>query len=190
MPSPSSDRSRYVIDPTASRFTVQAFSAGMLSPFGHDPKFVARDFTGDVSFDPDSPSEASLTMTMRGASLTLVDDVSAHDRRTIERTMHEDVLEDATYPEIAYRCPNATARPIGPSQLEVALHGELSLHGVTRPQPIIAKLSATNTVVRAVGEFTVRQTDYGIKPVSVAGSMLKVKNELKCSFDITARRQA
>ena len=44
-------------------------------------------------------------------------------------------------------------------------------------------------MLRASGEFTVRQTDYGIKPVSVAGGALKVKDELKFSFDIVARKQ-
>jgi hypothetical protein len=36
----------------------------------------------------------------------------------------------------------------------------------------------------------VRQTDYGIKLVSVAGGMLKVKDEVRCSFDVMARKQA
>jgi len=178
----------YIIDPEASRFTVQAFAGGMLSAIGHDPTFIARDFNGEVGFDADAPDEASLIMTMRAASLTLVDDLSAGDRRTIERTMHDDVLEDARFPEIVYRCPKAAARPLGAGQIEVQLNGELTLHGVTRPQRITAKLSATGSLLRASGEFTVRQSDYGIKPVSVAGSMLKVKDELKCAFDIAARR--
>ena len=42
---------------------------------------------------------------------------------------------------------------------------------------------------RAFGSFSVLQTSYGIKLVSVAGGVLKVKDELKCSFDIAARRQ-
>jgi hypothetical protein len=35
----------------------------------------------------------------------------------------------------------------------------------------------------------VRQTDFGIKLVSVAGGALKVKDELQCAFDIVAREQ-
>ncbi len=44
--------------------------------------------------------------------------------------------------------------------------------------------------LRAQGELTIRQTDFGIKPVSVAGGMLKIKDELKCSFDLLARKAA
>jgi len=119
-----SARPRYIIDPEVSRFTVQAFAGGMLSALGHNPKFVARDFTGEVSFDLDAPEEASLRMTMPAASLTLVDDVSDSDRRTIERTMHEQVLEDSRFPEIIYDCASAAARPIGSGQFKVALNGQ------------------------------------------------------------------
>jgi hypothetical protein len=44
--------------------------------------------------------------------------------------------------------------------------------------------------LRAAGEFSVRQSDYEIRPVSAAGGTVKVKDDLKLTFDITARRQA
>ena len=187
-PNDAAVRPRYVVDPKLSRFTVQAFSGGMLSALGHDPTFVARDFDGHVSFDPDAPNDATLAMTMRSASIELVDDVSERDRVTILRTMHDEVLESATYPEIAYRCPKASTRGPDATEREVLLDGDLTLHGATHHQPISAKLSATGPTLRAVGEFAVRQSDYGIKQVKIAGSMLKVKDELRCSFDIVARR--
>jgi polyisoprenoid-binding protein YceI len=182
------ERPRYTLDSTDSRFIVQAFSGGLLSALGHDPRFVARDLAGEVSFDPDAPDEASLTMTLRAESLALVDDVSDRDRRTIERTMHHDVLEDSRFPEIVYHCPRAAVRSVGRGQLEVALRGELTLHGVARTQSITAKLITAGQMLRASGEFTLRQSDYDIKPVSFAGGTLRVKDELKCSFDIVARR--
>jgi len=48
-------------------------------------------------------------------------------------------------------------------------------------------VTVTGEGMRAKGEFSIKQTDYKIKPVSVAGGTLKIKNELKCSFDILAR---
>ena len=44
-------------------------------------------------------------------------------------------------------------------------------------------------MLRAFGEFTLRQTDFGIKLVSVAGGTLKVKDEVQVSFDMVARKQ-
>jgi hypothetical protein len=42
-------------------------------------------------------------------------------------------------------------------------------------------------MLRAKGEYQLRQTDFKIKPVSVAGGTLKIKNELKCSFDVCGK---
>jgi hypothetical protein len=35
----------------------------------------------------------------------------------------------------------------------------------------------------------VKRSDYGVKDVAAAGNMIKVKDEVKVSFDIVARRQ-
>jgi hypothetical protein len=45
-------------------------------------------------------------------------------------------------------------------------------------------------ILRATGSFPLRQTDYGIKPVSAAAGALKVKDEVKFLFDIQAKRSA
>jgi hypothetical protein len=44
--------------------------------------------------------------------------------------------------------------------------------------------------LRASGEFSVRQSDHEIAPVKVTGGALKLKDEVKCTFDIKARKQA
>jgi hypothetical protein len=46
-----------------------------------------------------------------------------------------------------------------------------------------------SSMLRASGEFLLSQSSYGIKPVSVAGGALKLKDELKFSFEIVARKQ-
>ena len=45
------------------------------------------------------------------------------------------------------------------------------------------------SMLRASGDFTLDQTDYNIKLVSVAGGALKLKDELKFSFEMVARKQ-
>lgn len=172
-----------------SRFTIRAFATGMLSGFGHNPTFAVRRYTGEVQFDPDTPGTASLRLQIVASSLELTDDVSSRDRREIERLMHEEVLEDTTYPAITYDCqpPNATVNKTGDGQFDVSMAGDLTLHGQTRRQPISARIAASASMLRAYGEFKVPQSEFGIKPVSVAGSMLKIKDELTCSFDLVAR---
>ena len=69
------------------------------------------------------------------------------------------------------------------------LDGELTLHGVTRNQPITARVAMLGSMLRASGDFSLDQTNYNIKLVSVAGGALKLKDELKFSFEIVARKQ-
>lgn len=42
---------------------------------------------------------------------------------------------------------------------------------------------------RASGKFPLRQSDYGIKPISVAGGALRAKDKLKFNFEMVARTQ-
>jgi polyisoprenoid-binding protein YceI len=179
---------QYRIDVGVSRFTIRAFAGGALSALAHSPTFAVRQYEGRVEFDPEAPSSASLTMTIAAPSLDLTDDVSAKDRREILRVMHEDVLEDDKYPTIVYDCP-ATASSVTSSsgQFDVKLNGALTLHHVTRPQPLTARVVASPTMLRANGEFSVKQSDYGIRLASAVGGAIKVKDELRCAFDLVAR---
>jgi polyisoprenoid-binding protein YceI len=179
---------RYIIDPRLSRFTVQAYAGGFLSGFGHNPSIAIRDFTGDAAFSPDALEESSLCVKIRADSLEVTNDVSDKDRQEIERTMKDNVLQAAQYPEIQYESSVASVSELGPSRYRINLSGKLSMHGVTHDQPLVADMSVNGDTLRAFGSFSVLQSDYGIKLVSVAGGVLKVKDELKCSFDIAARK--
>jgi polyisoprenoid-binding protein YceI len=180
---------RYTIDKRVSKFTVQAFADGMLSMLGHSPTFAARDYEGVIECDPDTGEGASFTLRVKAASLELLDDLSSSDRRRIKETMHDEVLESEKYPEIVYACPASDMRVkrTGDGQFDVSLNGNLTLHGVTNGHPITGKVIAKSATLRTFGEFQIRQTNFDIKLVSVAGGILKVKDELKCTFDIVAR---
>lgn len=179
---------QYRIDPNRSRFTVRAFAGGMLSAFAHNPTFAIRGFTGAAEFAPDAVERAALRLQIKAAALELTDEVSAKDQREIERLMREEVLETSRYPEIIFASTSIRGSKIGEGQYRVKIVGNLTLHGVTRPCSIDAQIWVTPESLRAHGEFPLRQTDYRIKLVSAAGGTIKVKDELKFSFDIVANK--
>ena len=178
----------YVADARASQFTVQVFSGGVLSVFGHSPTIAIRDFSGEAQVNPDEIERSSLKITVKAGALTVTDDISDKDRREMERTMQEEILESATYPEIVYECSSVTASKSGDGQYAVTLNGELTLHGVTRSQSVPARVIMDGGSLRAFGTFSLRQTDYDLKLASVAGGALKVKDEVKFTFNILARK--
>ncbi len=100
--------------------------------------------------------------------------------------MREDVLEIARYPEVVFMSTKISANRTAEGQHRARINGNLSLHGVTRDHLINAQVTVNGSSLRAQGEFALRQTDYNIKPVSAVGGTLKMKDELKLSFDIVA----
>jgi polyisoprenoid-binding protein YceI len=180
---------RYTIESKGSSFTVRAFVTGMLSAFGHNPTIAIPDLAGEVQFTPDSLEDSSLQLVIQAVSLTVTDDISDKDRREIEGRMREEVLDTDGFPEISYECPKATsAQKIADGVYSVVLNGKLVMHGVERTQPVTARVTVKDDVLRAAGEFSVRLSDYEIRPVSAAGGTVKLKDELKLSFDLRARK--
>jgi len=179
----------YAIDPGISRFTVRAFAGGMFSAFGHNPTLAIREFEGEARFSPDVLDEAGLVIRIKASSLAITDSISDKDRRELELILNQDVLETSRYPEISFESTKVSASKAGDGQFFVTVVGTLTLHGVSNTQAVSAQIALTGDMLRAHGEFSVLQSAYGIQPVSVAGGALKVKDELKCSFDIVGRKK-
>lgn len=184
---------RYRLDAGQSNFTVQAFATGLLAGLGHNPVIGIRDFSGEVQFAPDtltpSLTNASLQIVAKTRSLTVLDEIKEKDRREIEQTMFNEVLEADHYPEIVFQSTQITATRIVEGRYKARIIGDLTLHGVPRNGLwIMAQATIDRDILHAQGDFTLKQTDYKIKLVSVAASMLKLKDELKFTFDLVGHR--
>ncbi len=181
---------RYRLDASQSKFTAQAFATGLLAGFGHNPTIGIRDFVGEAQYTSGSLTEAALRLVVNVKSLTVLDDVKEKDRHEIERTMLNDVLEASLTPEIVFQSTSITTTRIAEGRYKARIIGDLTLHGVTRNGLwIMAQVTLDGDQLRAQGDFTIKQTDYKIKLVSVAAGALKLKDELKFSFDLVGHRE-
>ena len=179
----------YLLDKSASKFTVQAFAGGMLAALGHSPTIAIRDFSGEADFDAAAPDKASLKIQIRADSLEVTDDIKSTDRAEMESTMNQKVLETAKYPSISFEAATTSVTQLNEGRYQVKMDGKLSLHGTTGKEPIAVQVTLIGDMMRASGAFTLLQSDYGIQRVNVAGGTLKLKDELKFNFDIVARKQ-
>jgi polyisoprenoid-binding protein YceI len=181
---------RYRVDAGASTFTAQAFAEGLLSAFGHDPVIGIRDFQGEAELAPETLQNGSLKLVINASSLRVVNDVKENDRQEIERVMRDEVLETGKYPEIVFQSNNVSLSRIGKGRYRARFIGDLTLHGVTQNNLWLnGEVTLNDEGIRAKGDFAIKQTDYKMKLVSVVGGTLKIKNEVKCSFDILARSE-
>ena len=86
------------------------------------------------------------------------------------------VLDVERFPEIAFE--SSGVEPSGEDHWRV--RGDLSLHG--KKAPVIVDIGLQDGHYR--GSATLKQKDFGIRPVSIAGGSVKVKDEVKVDFDI------
>jgi polyisoprenoid-binding protein YceI len=66
--------------------------------------------------------------------------------------------------------------------------GNLTLHNVKRLHSFDAQVVVGEDTLRSYGDFTVKQTDHHIKIASVAGGTLKMKDDVRLSFFVIARK--
>jgi polyisoprenoid-binding protein YceI len=180
---------KFKIDAAASRFTVQAFSTGLFSAFGHNPTIAIRDYDGEIQFTPESFDNASVRVTVRTNTMEVVDEMKNDDRKKLEQVMYDQVLEPSRFPTAVYESRQMTVQKDNADQWRAQLTGELSFHGVMQSHSFDARVAHMGTIMRIAGQFPLRQSDYGIKPVSFAGGALRLKDELKFNFEMVARQQ-
>ena len=179
---------KFALDTNASRFTVQAFATGMLSTFGHNPIIAIRDYEGEIQFAPDTYKNAVVRATVRTSAMDVQDEMSGDDRKKLEQTMY-DVLEVQRFPTAVYESKQITVQKQTEDLLLAHATGTLSFHGVAQTQSLDARVTRLGTMLRISGDFSLRQSDYAIKPVSFAGGALRLKDELKFAFELVARMQ-
>jgi len=174
-----------VASPTASSIdfehsvlTVHVYRSGLFSFAGDNHEIRAAIASGTVD---EVARAAEFTVDVR--EMRVLDPKLSADKRSQvqEKMLGPEVLDAARFPEIKFHSTSVEQK--NGNQLFVT--GELSLHGETRAIHVPLEASAH----RFRGSTTLKQTDFGIKPISVGGGTIKVKDEVGIDFDITTRQQ-
>lgn len=182
-----SQRHVFVIDSSASRFTVKAFAAGMTSGLGHNPTIGIQEFGGRVEFEPETLNAATLNLSVRANSMHVQDEMRDEDRRTLERLMNEEVLATSKHPEVSYQSSDIKAMRVSEGVYKAEIRGRLTLNGVTRRQDVMAQVAIGPYSMRANGNFEIRQSEYEIRKINVAGGSLTLRDELRFAFFVVAK---
>lgn len=174
---PAFTQTVHEIDTANSRLTVFAYKSGMLSFAGHDHEITAPIVSGRID---DSEQSPSVTFRVNAKEVKVLDPkASEKDRAEIQHDMHAKVLMSEQYPTIEFA--STTITKAGPDHWTVK--GNLSLHGRSKPVTV----SVARAGARYTGEAKLKQTDFGITPISVAGGTVKVKDEVKVTFEIAVK---
>ena len=165
------------IDTTHSAITVRVFKTGVFSAFGHNHEISAPLAEGSVNV-----AERRVSLRVDATKLRVLDPEASEDMRAeIQKTMEgSEVLDSRRFPEILFASTSTSA--VGDHRWVV--DGNLSLHGATKP--VRVDVSFKNG--HYTGSATIKQSDFAIKPISIAGGTVKVKDPVRIEFDIVLNK--
>ncbi|WP_018291174.1 YceI family protein [Verrucomicrobium sp. 3C] len=176
----------YQVDSARSKVEILVIRGGLLGFLSHDHEIISRKLTGTIDCSPSSLSSLAAEVSLPASSLTVVDpEVPPEERREVQSTMRgEQVLDVARYPEIHFTSTGTTpARD--PAHVLVA--GELSLHGIVKKIVFPVRLIPSSGAIRVAGTAKVRQSDFGIQPIRIAGGTMRIKDLVEIHFTVVAR---
>ncbi len=163
-----------------SRLMVKTGKAGLFGFAGHAHVIQARAFRGEVVYFPKAPARSRLRITVVTDSLEVLTPPDTAEIRKVTAAMRSDVLHTSEHHEITLVSRQAT-----PTRDGFHLLADLTLVGQTRELPVDVLVQVGLDTLRASTQFSIKQTDYGVKPYSGGpGGTVKVADRV--TFDIRA----
>ncbi|MDB5916430.1 MAG: hypothetical protein JWR40_664 [Massilia sp.] len=182
------------IDPAQSLVTVTVRRGGALARFGHDHVVASRAITGfaapaagraDFHFrlDQMTVDEAALRRAANLDTQPSADAIAGTRANMLTR-----VLEAGRFPLVVLQARQLDGQPGGRLRgAPVALQLSITLHGVTRTVTAPARIDSTPDGLTATGTLQLRQSDFGITPMSVMAGAMTVQDTMELSYRIVAR---
>jgi polyisoprenoid-binding protein YceI len=165
---------KHSIDSVHSKVTMHVYKTGLFSGLAHDHEIEAPIEWGEIN-DSESPS---VEVRVNSNKLRVLDpEASEGTRAKIQSTMQgAEVLDVGRFPQIHFQ--STAVEPSGTDHWVV--HGNLDLHGQTH------QVSVDVTLKDGLygGTAVLKQTQFGITPVRIAGGTVKVKDEVKLEFSV------
>ncbi len=185
------EKATYAVDPAKSKMEIHVGKEGFFSAFGHNHLIAAKEVSGESQFDPEKIEESSVALAIASKSLAVLDPgESEKDKAEVHKTMLGDkVLDAEKYAEIRFTSTRVASAKKTRDGWELTLEGKLALHGVEKTIRFPLRVRLDGNTLRAQGEVSLLQTGYGITPVKAGGGAVKVKDKLKITFDIAARKK-
>lgn len=183
------------IEAEDSRVLIMVYKTGMLSGLGHNHVMSSDSLEGTLRVDEAQKENSSFHITLpikelevdepaarRQAGPKFSGEVSPQSRESTYRNMLSPrVLDAERYPEIVVRSVKFLTGGSTP-----LVKVRVSMHGVERIHHVPLNIERMDRRVFASGRFALRQSDYGIKPLSFLFGALAVKDRIDIQFDVTA----
>lgn len=184
----------YRIDPQASVLHILVYRGGRLAKLGHNHVVSSKSLTGRVwmhrqldqsGFEIAFPV-ADLIVddpeARRAAGSEFPPEIPEGDKQGTRKNMlRAEVLDAENYPRVELKSAKIDGALPNPQ-----VTAQITIKQATRDVVVPVKVSVSGDRLTATGEFAIQQTDFGMKPFSVAMGALEVKDRLDVRFEIVA----
>jgi polyisoprenoid-binding protein YceI len=179
----------YTIDAGRSRATIEVGKSGVFSfAAGHTHEVIAPTMTGTIAVDPDDPTRSSVRVKIDASAMKVTGkNESAADVPKVQETMAgPQVLDVQRYPAITFASTSVALKSHDGAALNVMVTGQLTIRDAAHEITVPVSVRMEGGTLTATGRFPVKQTEYGMKPVSVGG-VVSVKDTVNIAFTIVGR---
>ena len=199
-PTPSSDikgATIYQIDPQASELHILVYRGGTFARLGHNHVMSSKSLTGRVWVQPQfaaSGFELSFPVAelivddpdaRRAAGSDFPPDIPAADKEGTRKNMlRAEVLDGERYPRVEVK-----SAKLGGSLQAPQVTARITIKEASRDVVVPVVAAVNGDRLTASGEFEILQTDFGIKPFSVALGALEVNDRLLVRFKLVASQR-
>jgi polyisoprenoid-binding protein YceI len=171
----------YHLDPS-SRLDVKTGKAGLFSFAGHTHVIRARAVTGQLVYFPHQRAASNLSIKVPTESLQVLTPNDTAEIRKVTQAMRTEVLHVDKHPWMTF-----VADSLAPANGKMTFELAVTMEGTTRKVPVTANVAIGPDTLKATGNFTALQTDFGIKPFKGGpGGTVKVADKVTFCFDLVA----
>jgi polyisoprenoid-binding protein YceI len=180
-----------VIDPEQTTITLHVGRAGLFAFAGHDHEVVAPAMKGQITLDRATVSRSTVSVTFDASALKVTGKGEPpEDVPEVQRVMLSDrVLDVERHPTITFQSRRVSMVKRAADQMTLRIAGDLTLHGVTQSLDVPVDVQLTADGLRASGKTTVRQSQFGIRPVTAGAGTVRVRDDIDVVFSVTAKRR-
>jgi polyisoprenoid-binding protein YceI len=187
----------YQIDPQASALHVFVYRGGTFARLGHNHVMTSKSVTGRVWMRTQFPAsgfELSFPVAdlivddpdaRRAAGTDFPPDIPAADKDGTRKNMlRKEVLDGETYPTVTVKSATVEGSLQAPK-----ITARITIKNATKDVIVPTTIVVNGEGLTASGEFDILQTDFGMKPFSVALGALEVQDRLHVRFNLVAAKR-
>lgn len=187
----------YQIDPQASVLHIFVYRGGTFARLGHNHVITSKSVQGRVwmrSQFPGSGFELSFPVAdlivddpdaRRAAGTDFPPDIPAADKEGTRKNMlRKEVLDAESYPNVTVKSATVEGSLQAPK-----IAARITIKNASRDVVVATNIVLNGERLTASGEFDILQTDFGMKPFSVALGALQVQDRLRVRFNLVAAKR-